>query len=692
MKKISPAVQRVLTIVDRLYDDKGSIPSYDEIRETMGGASYNTISKGINLWKNKQLEEQKQEKLKELKLTGELLNFRHQVDHSNDCFYIIDPQSGGFLDTNASSYKLLGYSKKEFLQLKIYDVSSFVCNHDDWLKQLEVFRTHDKFIMETQHRHKDGKFIHVEVSARLYSNNDSEYIICSSRDITDRKLLLSELFSSKKELQHKVELEKIISELSSDLVNIKSEQVDKIINKTLKILSLFTHSDRCYLFQVSPDKSCLKNTYEWCASGVKAQIAALQECHRNDFSWIFNQLEQGKVLLLDKEDIPENSIALKNVFEDGNIQSCVNIPLFWSDRFQGFIGLDNPGQVDSLFKQDILLLQTVANFLSKAFEQWHIEQLHAHSKKQAQRYLQIAGVMILTLNEQGDVTMINDKGCEILGYPEYDIVGKNWFDHFLPDDIQTDVIHIFKEIMSGNLHDYKMVVDGKVRCSDDSERWISWHNNILKDASGRTFGIISSGEDITERKLAEQKLILSEQRTEREKNFLQTIINGVADPIMVIGRDYKVQLLNNAAKLHTPDNNDSSCFYCYQVSHNSEIPCHLNEEQCPLEKVVRTGQSVSVVHEHHSKNNKTRVFELIASPLFNEQNEISGIIESSRDITERLSVEEQLYKSNLDVHRLTYHDQLTNLPNQLLLVDRLEQVLKNSSEKLISVHPFIPSN
>ncbi|MCW8932787.1 MAG: EAL domain-containing protein, partial [Gammaproteobacteria bacterium] len=675
--------------VQSVYELEGKIPSYDEIRDSVGGASYNTVSKGIRIWKKKQAEQQEQEKLKSIELTNELLNFRDLVDHSTDSLFVIDPQSGVIVDCNASAFEILGYSEKEFLQLKIFEISASAHTHKQWLEQFDVLRTQDKIIKETRHQRKDGTFIDVEVSARLYKHNDSEYIICSSRDISDRKILINKFQSLKIELQHKIKHEKILSELSSDLLNIKNNQIDQVINKTLKNLTLLTDSDRSYLFEVSKDKTFIKNTYEWCAPGIKPQISSLQHCQCNDFEWLLSQFSETKIIFLEKENIPDDSVALLSVFNKGNINSILNIPLFTENRFQGFIGLDNPSCCENILEQNISLLKTVANILSKAFQQWHIEQLHEYSKKEAQRYLQIAGVMILALDRQGEVTMINDKGCEILGYPEDYIIGKNWFDHFLPNDYKDEVLHIFNELIAGDINSFQTIGDGIVQRSDHTKRWISWHNNLLVDSSGETIGILSSGEDITERKFSEQQQIFSEKKIKKEKDFLQTIINGVTDPIMVIGTDYKVQLMNSAACSHVnKSDKDKSYSYCYQISHNSDKPCHFYNEECPLIKVLDTKKQVTVLHEHYSHNNTKRIFELNASPIFNDEMEITAIIESSRDITDRLKAEKELYKSNLDVHRLTYHDQLTNLPNQQLLKDRLEQIIVNASEKQTHVSVF----
>jgi len=66
-------------------------------------------------------------------------------------------------------------------------------------------------------------------------------------------------------------------------------------------------------------------------------------------------------------------------------------------------------------------------------------------RDKAQRYLDLAGTMILALDTELNVTMINNKGCQMLGCDENDIVGKNWVKSFIPKRYQDDAIeHLTK--------------------------------------------------------------------------------------------------------------------------------------------------------------------------------------------------------------------------------------------------------
>jgi PAS domain S-box-containing protein len=126
-------------------------------------------------------------------------------------------------------------------------------------------------------------------------------------------------------------------------------------------------------------------------------------------------------------------------------------------------------------------------------------------RDKANQYLDIAGVMLLLLNSSGKVAKINKKGCEVLGYSENEIVGKDWFETFLPQNLSDDVRNVFEEIMKGKIklsESYENTIINK----NGEERHIAWNNVLLYDDEGKPTGTLSSGEDITERKLSEDKI------------------------------------------------------------------------------------------------------------------------------------------------------------------------------------------
>ncbi|MBC7239932.1 MAG: PAS domain S-box protein, partial [Chloroflexi bacterium] len=88
---------------------------------------------------------------------------------------------------------------------------------------------------------------------------------------------------------------------------------------------------------------------------------------------------------------------------------------------------------------------------------------------------------------------------EILGYSEEEIIGKDWFTNFLPEDIRDNVKMVFQKLVNGELEPVRYN-ENPVLTKKGEQRIIAWHNSFLRDEHGNISEVISAGEDITELK------------------------------------------------------------------------------------------------------------------------------------------------------------------------------------------------
>jgi PAS domain S-box-containing protein len=126
-------------------------------------------------------------------------------------------------------------------------------------------------------------------------------------------------------------------------------------------------------------------------------------------------------------------------------------------------------------------------------------------RDRVQEYLDIAGVMLMILDGKGNISMINKKGCSILGYEENEIIGKNWFQGCLPEDGKEEIRAIFNDLIVGR-ESSQEYHENYVLGKDGRLRMLAFHNAVLKNKSSEIVGVLVSGEDITERKQAEEAL------------------------------------------------------------------------------------------------------------------------------------------------------------------------------------------
>ena len=131
-------------------------------------------------------------------------------------------------------------------------------------------------------------------------------------------------------------------------------------------------------------------------------------------------------------------------------------------------------------------------------------------RDRAKLYFETASVMLLVLRGDRMVRLINRSGADILGTPADEIVGKD-FDAFIPPRLRATATAAFRACLEGD-EDADTCSEGIVLRADGAERIIAWRNRLLRDAAGHIIGILSSGEDITERRRAQGALRDSEAR------------------------------------------------------------------------------------------------------------------------------------------------------------------------------------
>ena len=107
-----------------------------------------------------------------------------------------------------------------------------------------------------------------------------------------------------------------------------------------------------------------------------------------------------------------------------------------------------------------------------------------YEQKRTQNYLDVAGTMIVVLNEKGEVSLANRKACQILGYEESELLGKDWFRSYLPEQVREDVRSVFQALIRGEIEAVEQYEHAVLTASGE-ERLINWHKVLLSDEKGK---------------------------------------------------------------------------------------------------------------------------------------------------------------------------------------------------------------
>ena len=259
------------------------------------------------------------------------------------------------------------------------------------------------------------------------------------------------------------------------------------------------------------------------------------------------------------------------------------------------------------------------------------------SKHQAQQYFAIAGVIFLTLDKNGKITLINECGLETLGYRREELLGKNWFTTCLPDRFQESVVDVYHQLMRGEIEPVEYYQNPILR-KDGKERIIAWHNTILRNPGGEIVGTLSSGEDVTARLKADKQLKEASSIINRSPSVAFLWKNQEGWPVEFVSV--------NVTKLFGYSADD---FVSGKVSYAEVIH---PEDIARVAKEVATysrerGRS-KFIHEPYRINTKNGEVKYIDDSTYirrNQKGRISHYEGIVTDITERKEIEEALRRS-----------------------------------------------
>jgi PAS domain S-box-containing protein len=202
----------------------------------------------------------------------------------------------------------------------------------------------------------------------------------------------------------------------------------------------------------------------------------------------------------------------------------------------------------------------------------------------------------------------------------------------------------------------------------------------------------------------EKERILAEQTLIESERYFRTLLHSMSEDIIVIDRENNITDTNNTilrtSGLKAPDIIGKKCF---SVTHGCSFQCEEEGINCRLRQVFETGETEMFHHRRYKDDGNPIDFDIIFSPIKDENGRVTKVIESIHDVTDLLSTQEALSENreilkqiadNIDLVLFTLKsneegETLTYLSPAFERVWGLDtkNVLENSSLWLDSIYP-----
>ena len=190
-------------------------------------------------------------------------------------------------------------------------------------------------------------------------------------------------------------------------------------------------------------------------------------------------------------------------------------------------------------EDDANFLSTVANVLAAAIEREGAEAELRASEERFRATFEQAAVGIAHVAPDGSWIRVNDRLCEIVGYPREELLEKTFQEITHPDELYADLVQA-GQLLVGDIQNYSM--EKRYYRKDGSIVWINLSGSLVRDARGEPSYFISVLEDVSERKRAEEAA--REVREAEQARMARDLHDGVMQDLSYTAASMGLMMLS----------------------------------------------------------------------------------------------------------------------------------------------------
>ncbi|MCW8108199.1 diguanylate cyclase [Alteromonas ponticola] len=203
-----------------------------------------------------------------------------------------------------------------------------------------------------------------EVKGSLICNKDQQWVVlhlsnAQSNDFTDQRA------AKNSPLDNHLAFNRLLSKISSKLINLNAENLDSLIEKKLGAFGEFSGVDRCYIFQFYQNGKLMDNTHEWVAPGITPHKEELKGLSADDLPYFHEVIKTQHLFKVDDiYTLPAAASLEKQEFERERIGAVLCVAIYLDEKLFGFIGCDIVGSTYKWRDHDVRYLKLIGEIVS----------------------------------------------------------------------------------------------------------------------------------------------------------------------------------------------------------------------------------------------------------------------------------------------------------------------------------------
>lgn len=558
--------------------------------------------------------------------------FRQLAENiSESVFWMSDPQAKRLLYVSPAYERIWGRS-----------CESLYANFQEWLEAIhpeDRQRVRDNFFngalaggYDEEYRivRPDGSTHWIRDRGFPIRDTDGEpyRVVGMAEDITARK-------QAEFEFQQQIQREQLVADMAQDIR--QSLNLNEVLSRTVERVREVLNSDRVIIFRFRAD---------WQGEVIMESVGAewmpilsttiFDPCFEKRYIEPYRQGRIATTTDIDTEDLEPCYVELLKPFQ---VKAILVVPILQADNLWGLLIAHQCSAPRQWQRSEIDLLRQLATQVGIAIQQSELyeqtrrellerQRMQAVLEESEERFRTLstaAPIGICQTNVHGSCLYTNARWQEMSGLSFEDCLGDGWLRAIHPED-RSALFAAWETYLQGAsdcLPDFRLLTpQGEIR-------WISARVAPIRSATGEIVSYVSIDEDITNRKLAEQKI--------REQAALLDI---ASDAIFVRDLDHRILYWNRGAER----------LYGWQAAEVMDRKANelLQEDAARVSEIIQTlfergewrGEICKV-----TKTGKEVIVEGRWTLVRDEAGQPKSILTVNADTTEKKQLEAQFYRA-----------------------------------------------